>query len=592
LRVAVKNYLPAIVCPLTLLACYFAIRPYAEIGMEDDWSFIKTAQVLAQTGHIVYNGWATPMLGWQLYVGALFVKLFGFSFTVVRFATMVEAMATAFLLQRTFVRAGLNPWNATLATLTFVLSPLYFPYAFTFMSDISGVLCIVVCLYMCLRAMQAESERSAMVWISLAALVNALGGTARQIAWLGVLVMVPCTLWLLRRKRRVLIAGCISWVVGVALIVVAMHWYARQPYSILVSLPSGGVNSAALRVFARSCLQAAAQLPLLALPVLVMFVGSFRLWNRRAGVAFAAGILCFVVPATALIRTGKLHYWLAPFLSDFMTDSAWERLSNLAAQGSGLAIARDSLGLLLTVAIMLGILSLVACHFAGARGHLAPKPAVAAISWQELWTVAGPFSAAMTALLTVLMLSFGFNDRYLLPLLVVLLLVLARYYQERVRAKLPWVCVFLIALFGGFSIAATHDAFALHRGYVTTVDEIESHGVPATAIVGPWEFEGWTQIEKAGTINDDRIRIPAGAYVPNAAGSFVEDCQPPSADFMDVWSVGFLDRTPVIQPVYATFLDRGACGGQIAFPPVMYRTWIAPHANWIYPVRLPPAFSH
>ena len=69
------------------------------------------------------------MLGWQLYFGALFVKLFGFSFTAVRFGTVVEAMATAFLLQRTFVRAGLNSWNATLATMTFVLSPLYFPSA-------------------------------------------------------------------------------------------------------------------------------------------------------------------------------------------------------------------------------------------------------------------------------------------------------------------------------------------------------------------------------------------------------------------------------------------------------------------------------
>ncbi len=194
MRATVKNHASAVVCAATLLVCYFVIQPYAEIGFADDWSYIKTAQLLAQTGHIVYNGWASPMLGWQLYFGALFIKLFGFSFTVVRFCTVIEAMATAFLLQRTFVRAGLNSWNATLTTMTFVLSALYLPLAFTFLTDISGVLCIVACLYMCLRAVQAQSERSAMIWISLTALVNAVGGTARQIVWLGVLVMVPSTL--------------------------------------------------------------------------------------------------------------------------------------------------------------------------------------------------------------------------------------------------------------------------------------------------------------------------------------------------------------------------------------------------------------
>ena len=185
---------------------------------------------MALTGHISYSGGETPMLGWQLYFGALFIKLFGFSFTAVRFSTAVLAIGTAFLLQRIGMRAGLNSWNAALATLIFVLSPLYFPYAFTFMSDVSGVLCILVCVYMCLRAVQSRSERAAMVWVSLAALVNALGGTVRQIAWLGLLVMVPCTLWLLRKSWRVLVAGGLSCGAGLVFILAALHWLKQQPY--------------------------------------------------------------------------------------------------------------------------------------------------------------------------------------------------------------------------------------------------------------------------------------------------------------------------------------------------------------------------
>src|SRR5580692_7193080 len=185
--------------------CALTVRPFAETGINDDWSYIRTAELLAKSGKIVYNGWATAMLGWQLYLGALFVKLFGFSFTAVRASTLIVAMATAFLLQRTLVRAGIRDWNATLATLTLVLSPLFLPLVFSFMSDVSGVFCVVLCLYMCLRALQAETVRSAIAWIGIASLLNAVGGTARQIAWLGVLVMIPSTLWLLRRKQRVLL---------------------------------------------------------------------------------------------------------------------------------------------------------------------------------------------------------------------------------------------------------------------------------------------------------------------------------------------------------------------------------------------------
>lgn len=153
-----KGWLPAFGCALIPVLCYLLIRPYAEFGICDDALYIRDAQKLALTGHIAYGGAEGPMLGWQLYLGAFLIKLLGFSFTAVRFSTVIEAAATAFLLQRTFLRAGINSRNAALVTVAFVLSPLYFPYVYTFMSDISGVLCIVASIYMCLRALDAKQN--------------------------------------------------------------------------------------------------------------------------------------------------------------------------------------------------------------------------------------------------------------------------------------------------------------------------------------------------------------------------------------------------------------------------------------------------
>ena len=116
-----------ILCTLLLALCTLAAYPFVEMGSNDDFAYVRSAKALAETGHFIYFGWSSAMLGWQLALGALFIKLFGFSFTVTRVSILVVALATTFLLQRTFVHLGLRQANATFATLTLVLSPLFIP---------------------------------------------------------------------------------------------------------------------------------------------------------------------------------------------------------------------------------------------------------------------------------------------------------------------------------------------------------------------------------------------------------------------------------------------------------------------------------
>ena len=140
--------------------------------------------------------------------------------------------ALAFVLQRTLVRANITERNATIGTLAFVLSPLYLMLSVTFMTDITGLFAIVLCLYGCLRALQSSTNRSTIAWLCFAVATNALCGTSRQIAWLGVLVMVPSTLWLLRSQRHVLLAGAAATLAGALFIFACMHWLKHQPYTI------------------------------------------------------------------------------------------------------------------------------------------------------------------------------------------------------------------------------------------------------------------------------------------------------------------------------------------------------------------------
>jgi hypothetical protein len=219
------------------------------------------------------------MLGWQVYLGAVFVKLFGFSFTTVRMSTLFVSMLMAVVMQRTLICAEVSERNATIGTLALVLCPLYLLLSATYMTDIFGLFAIITCLYGCFRALQSATTRSAIAWVSFAVITNAILGTARQIAWLGILVMPPSSLWLMRARRRVLIAGTAVTLTGVLFILACMHWLKLQPYSIPERIlpecfPVGIIFTNIVQVFL--------ELPFLILPIMAMFLPQIFSRNRRS----------------------------------------------------------------------------------------------------------------------------------------------------------------------------------------------------------------------------------------------------------------------------------------------------------------------
>src|ERR1700742_4701469 len=121
-------------CAALVMACLIAAWPFAEIGINDDWSYIQTVQVFAQTHHFVYNGWATAMLGWQVLWGSVFAWLVRPDFVGIRLSTIPVAMATAILYHAILRKFGLNRAHALFGTLTLVLSPLFVALSATFMT--------------------------------------------------------------------------------------------------------------------------------------------------------------------------------------------------------------------------------------------------------------------------------------------------------------------------------------------------------------------------------------------------------------------------------------------------------------------------
>ena len=551
-----------------MLVCELIAQPYASMGICDDGPYVLMARTLANTGHIVYNGWAAPMLGWQLYIGAAFIKLFGFSFTSVRMSTLLVAMALAFLLQRTLVRANISERNATIGTLALVLSPLYLMLSVTYMTDIFGLFAIVICLYGCLRALQAPTQRSTIAWLCFAVATNALFGTARQIAWLGILVMVPSTLWLLRTQRRVLFAGAVADLAGALFILACMLWFLHQPYNVHEHLlPDTFPIAHTLWQLSYTFLD----IPFLLLPIVALFVPQIRKCRP-----FVIAVICLLSFGYLVITLQPQHrhgfFVLEPTQGDWV--SVYGFYMSMTHGGIPVFL-HTNVQVLLTIASFGGLLGLIAVLFRS-DATSSSKDRSTGIAWRQLAVLLAPFAMTNLLLLAPRAASSRLFDRYALELLVVALLCLVRYYQERIQPQLPPASVLLVSAVAMYGVAVTHSMYSFYRTRVALAAELRSDGVPDTSVDNGFEYNFGVELQHANFLNDARITLPKNTYVPT----------PPLPD--GTCPMLWYDFTPHIHPIYGISFDPNACYGPAPFAPVHYSRWPYRTPGTLYVVRYTP----
>ncbi len=585
-------WLPALLCGGIFLLCVLLVWPYLESGIMDDWSIVRTAHLLAETGHIHYNGWEAPMLGWPLYVAAACFRLFGFSFTIARITMIVESLLTVLLLQRTFVRSGISEWNSVLGTLTVALSPIFLMSAVAFMTDIPALLAVLLCFFACLRALQAETTgpaaawrpaawrpaawRPAAAWLCFAALSNAVLGTTRQIAWLGLLVIVPSALWLLRRNRRVVAAGAAAWLAGVGFMIAALLWLNRQPYILPEHLLLGAFSRKAVEAVGIIFIRVGFDTVLFSLPVVVAFAASFRSPARHLYRRLAASASMVLLAFVELHRFYGGPHSLAPFL---LFEPLQQTLENtftstpMPIWGPIPAPLPHSFRLGLTVVILLASFVLLAALLNWRARPAQPDPGDAAVSRRDLLVLGGPFAIAYFALLLPRGIFIFTVDRYVLLLLPFVVLFLLRFYQSRLGSRLPdprlpAFCLVPLAIIGLYSVATLHDTFVVYRANLACIDELRAAGVPRTAIDGGMAFNRTTQLLATDVTYTPGMRMPDRSIYRGPRPR--QDVGPCAAYAPE------LAQTPVVRPLYGVAYPGSPCVKVAAFAPVHFRTWLPP----------------
>jgi hypothetical protein len=198
------------------------------------------------------------------------------------------------------------------------------------------------------------------------------------------------------------------------------------------------------------------------------------------------------------------------------------------------------------------------------------------LRWTQLGILLGPFSVAYALLLIPRAATAGLRDRYLLPLLVIALLCLLRYYQERIHSQLPIVSVILVVVMAIYAVIVTHDMFAFYRARASLAAELHASGVPDTSVDNGWEYNLEVELQHSDHINEFHIVVPAGGYVPT----------PPLPS--DTCTLNQFDDTPHIHPLYGISFSPDACYGPAPFAPVHYSRWPYRTPGTLYVVRYLP----
>jgi hypothetical protein len=573
--------MPLAICILALPICGLLIYPCAEIGIVDDPGYIRSAQVLANTGHFVFNGSTTAILGWQLYMGAAMIKLFGFSFTAVRLGTLFVAVASAALMHRLLIRLGINSLNALAITLTFILCPEWLCLTFSFMSDVYGVFALLVCCYCCVRAIQTPDSRRSAYWICAAVVLDVIGGTARQIAWLGVLAMVPCALWILRRRRIVLIAGLPCVAAGAATVYFLLGWFKRQPYSLPFPLlcPPGDaahVINSLNNIFTAGGFE----IVFLCLPFLLLFLPVVFRRDRRSMTAVLIWLVYVVLRLGYLHKMRAVGMWEVPYMYNLFWYWGMDYFPTFLGHAPVLITVGVQKGFLLL--LLIGEAGLIAALFSR-RGTVesaatGDRDFPGGLSgWRTLSLLFLPTTIVYLLLLLPRWIQMGGSvARYLLFPEFVLLLFLGFLYQQRVRTQVPWMAWVCIGAISGFYVIGLHDAFAFLRAQANLLQRVTESGVPRQQVDGGYQYNTWTEILTSGYLNDPRIQVPSGAYVPVSV--------PDNICHTGYRSISEL--TPSVRPHYVVSFDPTLCGGPSQFGPYVFHTWFQPRDRTLYIVKV------
>jgi 4-amino-4-deoxy-L-arabinose transferase-like glycosyltransferase len=491
----------------------WVISPMGEFPLNDDWIYTKTVEHLLATGQYKAHPYLNATLIAQSYWGALFCKIFGFSFSVLRVSTLALAFVNTWAVAKSGIALGFSRNLALLCGAIIATSPLVLQLSYSFMTDVPFLAMSNLSAYFFLKALRQPKAQ----FVAWGSTTGALAFLVRQF---GILLPVAFSITaagLIWRKRYVwtkamTVAMLIPWAAVIGLYLGWGKALASQT-PILESSPplAGSIIDALRHVPVALCYLGLFTLPLGVSRMVQMIQGREPLSARHKATLigfYGFSVLTFWLP--------QLLYWIKNLVSH--QDALWLHLypvrmplllyRSLLDFGLGPLQLPDpqfhstvQLGegwWLLTIAGLgvSGLLFVALLDRCGFGQNSVPSPEAVhqnpthqnqdlfLASWALLSLAAtyNPFRIVMV-------------DRYLLVAIVPFILLLGRDLQIRPRRSLKpaMVSTILIAV---LSVASLQEYMAWNRTAWAAHRQLETkYHVTPSQVTGIDTYNGWFNSE-------------------------------------------------------------------------------------------------
>lgn len=470
---------------LSYLLALLIIQPWGNYPLNDDWSYAKSVLSIDQVGHVDIGEWPAMTLYTHAMWGYLFIKLFGFSFLVLRFSTWVSMCIGVFSFYRLGEKLTGNKQKAALMSAVLLYNPIYFNLSHTFMTDVNFMTLFILSLSLVYSFIHQPTLHKVVAILILSISITLL----RQFGLLVPISFLFTTFFIKEKK--------LLWVVS-AFLIFGITYYTLYRYeSFLKSYLtpwssykfSNDIKPFEPEFWKRYWF-------LMTLRYKVVFIYLFF-----HTFVFAAAFLPAVLKQnkwwiiTTVFFFNYAWVWYVydgfplqmnnVFLDTAVgTDTSHETLSGTFINrphfyNAGVA---QFLDVLKTIFIASG-LSTVILHLWAQRKK----------SWDLKRIVFFLYLVVFIALyLSLVFIAESFFDRYFLPIIVLSLITLAHFSKHY---DLNWRIVAPLLLFWMYiSIGGTHDYFALNDARWQLVKTLrEKEKVPSEKIHGSFEQVCWNE---------------------------------------------------------------------------------------------------
>lgn len=214
-----------------LFSVYFIgeviVNPLGEFPLNDDWAYTKSVMFWLRDGVYNIGDWPAMTLFTHLSIGLVFVKIFGFSFFILRLSTLVTSLIGLILLFSLVTKITKNTFVALIACCVMLFNPIYFNVSNTYMTDITFNTVLLFGFYFAYQFFNYQNWTSFILFFVSAIFLI----LTRQFALSVVLGFTFACLFIKQHKFTFFISACI----GTIIVLMTLKMYEAHLKEILSS---------------------------------------------------------------------------------------------------------------------------------------------------------------------------------------------------------------------------------------------------------------------------------------------------------------------------------------------------------------------